>query len=175
MQGNKHVILIGFKGVGKTTIGKRLAKEIGWLFFDLDKEMERVYFQKHGKKLSFRKIMQLRGEKFFRGLETKTLKQVIKKQQAVIALGGGTVFASENRKIIRPHTIVNINTFSKIILKRLTKNGRPSFIGKAVGWQKIFIKQHKKFNKNYKGLGQIKVRNNSSVKTAVSRIVGLLA
>ncbi|MFH1188136.1 MAG: shikimate kinase, partial [bacterium] len=47
----RHIILIGFKNIGKTTIGKLLAKRLDIVFYDIDKEVENNYFKQTGEKL----------------------------------------------------------------------------------------------------------------------------
>lgn len=87
--------LIGFMGVGKTTIGRGLAEHLQLPFHDLDELLER----RSGKTIV--EIFKTEGEKVFRALETQILRDVAKKSASVVATGGGIFIKPENRDIIR--------------------------------------------------------------------------
>ena len=78
----KTIFLIGFMGVGKSTLGKKLAKKLDVPFYDTDKEIEKI----EGK--TIQEIFSLYGELYFRELEKKWL-QNFSITNAVIATGGG--------------------------------------------------------------------------------------
>ncbi len=78
------IFLIGFMGVGKTTIGKKLAELLHYSFFDLDKEIENYT------KKSISEIFEKDGEKYFREIESFILKSFLNHKNAVISTGGGT-------------------------------------------------------------------------------------
>jgi shikimate kinase len=88
------IYLVGFMGCGKSTIGRALAEELGWSFFDLDEEIEKST----GKKIA--EIFDHQGEGAFRALETEELKKRIKNVRTgrpqVVALGGGAISVQEN-------------------------------------------------------------------------------
>jgi shikimate kinase len=101
------VFLTGFMGAGKTTVGRELARTVGWSFVDLDAAIE----AKQGKTIS--QIFSESGEPEFRKLEMQTLRELLdasdpedpdeEPEPMVVALGGG-VFAQEaNRHLIREH------------------------------------------------------------------------
>lgn len=94
--------LIGLPGVGKTTWGRNLARELGWKFIDVDAEIERRY------SASPRRIIEELGEESFRDKETETLNAILaaKPQKTVISCGGGIVLREENRRLLRENTIV---------------------------------------------------------------------
>ena len=77
------IFLIGFMGSGKTTIGKKLAAKLGYGFIDLDAAIE------HAEGMYIRDIVGTKGELYFRGVESKTLKQ-LELVDKVISTGGGT-------------------------------------------------------------------------------------
>ena len=92
------IYLVGFMGSGKTTIGARLADELGWHFGDLDEDIVR------GNKLSISEIFDLHGEPGFRQMERAALRDRVRAVQSgrplVLALGGGTFVDSENNKLL---------------------------------------------------------------------------
>ena len=88
------ILLIGFMGSGKSSIGRRVARRLRYAFVDLDKEVELGA----GKKIP--QIFADEGEEGFRRRETQALCEVLK-ESAVIASGGGLVIRSENRAALR--------------------------------------------------------------------------
>jgi shikimate kinase len=88
-----RIYLIGFMGSGKTSIGRQLARKLGWKFIDLDKEIEQ------GEKRQVAEIFRENGEPYFRSLEKRYLRQASYSNRAVIALGGGTYVDDQNRAL----------------------------------------------------------------------------
>lgn len=96
MQSSKsNVYLIGPMGVGKTTVGNKLARLIGFEFLDTDHELER----RTG--VTIAHIFEIEGEDGFRSRETRLLEEVAEYHNHVIATGGGSVLYDNNRKTIR--------------------------------------------------------------------------
>ena len=90
----KNIYLCGMIGSGKTTIGERLARELGRAFFDLDREMDRILGH------SFHRLVQEKGWLAFRELEYRICKGFARLPGAVVGLGGGTVRYEWNRDIL---------------------------------------------------------------------------
>ncbi len=86
---NKRIFLIGFMGAGKTQLGKRIARGLGYSFFDSDREIEKMAG------VSIQEIFQTKGEAAFRQLESDWLKN-FEHPNAVISLGGGTPCFNDN-------------------------------------------------------------------------------
>lgn len=117
------IYLTGFMASGKTIIGKELAKKLKMDFYDLDEEIEK-FTQK-----SINQIFNDSGETEFRLIESKILKSISKKNNAIISLGGGVILSESNRKIINKNSLV-IWTFTSLskTLQRLTNtSNRPLF------------------------------------------------
>jgi shikimate kinase len=97
------IYLVGFMGCGKSTIGRALAEELGWSFFDLDEEIEKST----GETIS--EIFEQRGEAAFRALETEALKKRVQNirtgRPQVIALGGGAFTVQENFELATNHGV----------------------------------------------------------------------
>jgi len=89
------LFLVGFMAAGKSTIGKTLAKRLGYEFLDSDAIIE----SNAGR--SIPEIFASLGEDEFRNLERNTLKSLSGLTRAVVALGGGAYIAEENREILR--------------------------------------------------------------------------
>lgn len=87
--------LIGYRGSGKTTIGKRLADRLWQPFIDTDD----LVIKKAGK--SIKEIFEQDGEQRFRDLETEVVREVCTQPETVIAFGGGALDRDENREAIK--------------------------------------------------------------------------
>ena len=89
------IFLVGFMGVGKSTVGALLAVRLGWEFIDLDQEIEKTHSQ------SIREIFEHQGELQFRRMETEALQNLKQRVRCVVALGGGAFTDENNRSLIR--------------------------------------------------------------------------
>ena len=110
----KNLVLLGMMGVGKTTIGKIVARKQDMQFIDTDENIEEKC------SMSISKIFKEKGEKFFRIKEQKEVLKSIKKSNCVIALGGGAFINETIRNAILKNTIsmwldVNLRTLNKRI------------------------------------------------------------
>jgi shikimate kinase len=90
----ERLVLTGFMGAGKSTIGRLLAARLGWDFLDLDAHLER----RTGATVP--EIFALQGEARFRRLESTALASALTYRSTVIALGGGTPESLTNRLLI---------------------------------------------------------------------------
>ena len=92
------IYLVGFMGSGKTTIGVKLADELGWHFGDLDEDIVRLH------KTSISEIFDSHGERGFREIERDALRTRVRAVQSgkplVLALGGGTFVDPENNRLL---------------------------------------------------------------------------
>jgi shikimate kinase len=90
-----NIVLVGYRGCGKTTVGKRLADRLWQKFIDVDD----VIVKKAGK--TIKEIFEQVGEPRFRELETESLAEILKLDDHVLGLGGGTLGRDENRKMLK--------------------------------------------------------------------------
>jgi len=94
----KGIFVVGFMGAGKSTVGRALARRLGWSYIDLDEEIEAA------ERAPITEIFSQRGEPEFRRIETEALRRHLEKTgQAVIALGGGAFTIPANRDLLRGH------------------------------------------------------------------------
>lgn len=88
------IALVGMPGSGKSTVGRHLARQIGWRFADSDVEIERELGE------SIRSYFERAGEDSFRSLETSVLASLMERPSLVLATGGGAVLREANRKLL---------------------------------------------------------------------------
>lgn len=116
------LILIGFMGVGKTSVGKKLAEKLNLKFIDTDYEIEKS----ENKTIS--QIFEDYGERYFRTLETKVLKNALKEENIIISTGGGIITNKENYEILKNEkNVIFLDASTKTIINHLCNetNKRP--------------------------------------------------
>ncbi len=91
----RSVFLVGMMGVGKSTVGRALARRLGWDFIDLDHEIESAT----GVRIPV--IFEIEGEQGFRRRESQILASLMNRQRMVLATGGGAVIDPANRALLR--------------------------------------------------------------------------
>ncbi|HET6244258.1 MAG: shikimate kinase [Bacteroidetes bacterium] len=88
------IFLTGFMGCGKSTTGKKLAGKLSFEFIDLDQYIE----QRHESTIA--EILNVKGEEYFRNIETACLAELASKSNVVISTGGGTPCFNHNMNLI---------------------------------------------------------------------------
>jgi shikimate kinase/3-dehydroquinate synthase len=118
---DRHIALIGFMGVGKTTLGMQLADRIGRPFFDLDREIERSL------RRSIPDLFRREGEAQFRIVEAeRTLATLRFDRPSVLALGGGAIETAAIREALRKHALtVLIEAEVDEAWERVQQSSRP--------------------------------------------------
>ena len=117
----KNIVLIGFMGTGKTSIGKLLAAKLGCAFIDLDHKIEA------DNNMKIPEIFQKYGEAHFRELEKQAVKEAVERHGIVIATGGGTIKDKENMRLLKQSGVVICLTadIDEILLRTENKGDRP--------------------------------------------------
>ena len=118
----KSIILIGFMGSGKSSVGHKLAEHRGRSFLDTDNLVE----EKAGKTIA--SIFAEDGEASFREIETAVIRELKNRagDNAVVATGGGVVLKKENREALRETgTVVWLNVSPREVLNRVEGSDRP--------------------------------------------------
>lgn len=118
---SRPLVLIGLMGVGKSTVGHRLADKIGWKFVDSDTEIEAAAG------CSISDIFASHGEPIFRDLEQRVIKRLLEAEPLVIATGGGAWMQPAVRKLIKEKaTSVWLRAELEVLTERVSRrNTRP--------------------------------------------------
>jgi transcriptional antiterminator NusG len=123
-----NIVLIGFKGVGKTTVGQTLARRLERPFLDLDKALEKSFASRSGQRLSFREIFKTIGPEAFRLLEAEVAAELLSSGRKVVALGGGTPLISDAlRKLISEQWVLYLAADRDRLYARIMAGGLPAF------------------------------------------------
>jgi shikimate kinase len=118
-----RLILIGYRGTGKTTVGRLLADRLRWDFADADDHIEAAAG------MSIADIFKVEGEAGFREREAAALRSLCERERLVLATGGGAVLRPANRELLRAAGFVAWLTASpETVWKRL--QGDPTTTGR---------------------------------------------
>ena len=121
-----HLILVGLPGVGKTTIGKAAAKQLGRQFLDFDKEIER----RAG--MDVREIFRLKGEEHFRAMEFALTEELSTTGGMVLSPGGGWITQQRSVELLRSAgRIIYLRASPEAVARRLRRvETRPLLAGR---------------------------------------------
>ncbi|MFT4297414.1 MAG: bifunctional shikimate kinase/3-dehydroquinate synthase [Micropruina sp.] len=118
------IVLIGFMGAGKTTIGRILAERLGLPFVDSDLVIE------HQQRRSIATLFDELGEPGFRQLEERTIADLLDGQACVLSLGGGACGSAATREILRRHTVIYLHVELAEALARVGGDTYRPLLGK---------------------------------------------
>ena len=128
----KNLVLLGMMAVGKTTLGKIVAKKHGLRFIDIDLNVEKK------NSMTISEIFQKKGEKFFRMEEEKEVLKFMEKNNCVIALGGGAFINKTIRENILKNAIsIWLDVDIKSLNKRIKWNQKRPLLNKKNNQKKI--------------------------------------
>ncbi|MEL6441147.1 MAG: shikimate kinase [Cyanobacteria bacterium J06621_8] len=111
-----NVYLIGMMGAGKTTVGRHLAKSLGYRFVDTDQTIMAIA------KKSIADIFAESGEAYFRDLESKVLSELSSYTRSLISTGGGIIQTQMNWSYLRQGLIIWLDVELEILKKRVAKD-----------------------------------------------------
>ncbi|WP_309622736.1 shikimate kinase [Novosphingobium sp.] len=122
---DRPLVLVGMMGVGKTSVGRRLANALHLPFIDADEEIERAA------QMSIAEIFAQFGESYFRDGERRVIARLIQGPCRVIATGGGAFINPETRALILKQAIaVWLDSDVEVLVERVgRKNSRPLLQG----------------------------------------------
>lgn len=128
----RNIVLFGFMGTGKTSVGKKLAAEMNMRFLDMDHVIE----EREGRAIN--DIFATDGEAYFRQLERSLVKELADREGMVIGTGGGVVLNEENiSDFAGTGLCVCLNADPQEILKRLENDGSRPLLAEGDKLQKI--------------------------------------
>ena len=147
----KNLVLTGMMGVGKSTVGRKLAKKLKLKFADIDQIIESK------EKTTINAIFKNKGEDYFRKIETKVTLEELKKINLVIALGGGAFINKKIRQEVKDSSVSFwLDASLKSLLPRLKNLKKRPLLNKD--------NLEKKMNKIYSERKKIYDKSNFKIK-----------
>lgn len=170
MSATRPIALIGFMGIGKTTVGRELSRRLGWPVLDTDSEIE------SRSNMTIREIFDWLGEPHFRELEQEVIRAEAAQARRILSLGGGAFMQEGNRRLlIESCTVVYLAAPWSYVSKSVQrlKNTRPLLRDRtSAELEKLFASRHPVYD-----LAQVRVaipgRTPSQVADAVLELTGL--
>ncbi|MEW1808755.1 shikimate kinase [Pseudarthrobacter sp. NPDC080039] len=165
----KPVVLIGHTGTGKSSVGRELARLLGWPFWDSDE----LISDHHG---DIPSLFREHGEEAFRNYETDVIASIMQLTPSpyVLAVGGGAVLREQNRHHLTTLTVVSLTAEPATVLPRLLKNpDRPLLKGNvAERWMTL----HEQRKEIYASLADISLETDVGTPTChAQKLHALLA
>lgn len=137
MEGNPtRIILLGYMGAGKTTVGKALSKDLGMMFYDLD------WYIENRMHMTVKEIFDERGEEGFRKIESNMLHEVAEFEDVIISCGGGTPCFFDNMDYMnRQGETIYLKATPEVLYKHLKmgRTVRPLLLNKTPDEVREFV------------------------------------
>ena len=135
----ENMILIGFMGTGKSTVGKAMASRLARPLVDIDQAIVSHLG------VDIPTIFQVNGEKYFRDTETSILQQILMKKGQVVTTGGGAVLRAQNvTTMLSNGIVIALHASEDEIVKRVSSDrGRPLLAGNAKERVKTLLEERR--------------------------------
>jgi shikimate kinase len=132
----RRIVLVGFMGCGKSTVGRMLARELGWGFLDMDRRVE----ERCGKRIP--EIFAEHGEAFFRRQEREVAEEIRGAERLVVAAGGGAFASDETRDALRDGALtVWLWAPVEVVLGRVRPDGSRPLAGSRERILRLFAER----------------------------------
>ncbi|MCI8622983.1 MAG: shikimate kinase [Provencibacterium sp.] len=166
----KAILLCGFMGSGKTTVGRLLAKKLFARFIDTDEYIEQQ------QKMSIPNIFREKGEQYFRALEHVALQNAVEDSgplTAVVATGGGMMMDPDNIRTAQENgcTIIYLSTDFEICYERVCKSNRPLVMQHTKEELRALYEAR---HKVYSGICTTQMYNHQRPDTVVDNIISVV-
>lgn len=177
MEGNPtRIILLGYMGAGKTTVGKALSKDLGMMFYDLD------WYIENRMHMTVKEIFDERGEEGFRKIESNMLHEVAEFEDVIISCGGGTPCFFDNMDYMnRQGETIYLKATPDVLYKHLKmgRTVRPLLLNKTPDEVREFVgkqlaEREKYYNKAKHVLDVNLMDNFEKIKITVAEVKRLL-
>lgn len=153
------IILIGFKGAGKSLIGRALAKKLNMEYSDTDAIIEGLYEIFEGQKLTCREIHKKHGAEYFRKMEAEAIKEAFGSTYSVISFGGGALATMEAFRLDASFALfVYLMVDKEELYRRIMADGVPAIFDRD-NPRASFDKLYAERSPGYERYATVKVDN----------------
>ena len=161
----KNIILCGFMGCGKTTVGRALAQKTGYRFVDMDGLIEK----RQGKSVS--EIFAQEGEAAFRRMETEIARELSAQSRLVVAAGGGALLNPENAALFRESGVIVLLDLPVEVLQERLKDDTNRPLLQRPGRNAVIRELYEKRIPLYRAAADLSVRADFPPGEAADRIL----
>lgn len=157
----KAIVFVGPMAAGKTSIGKRVAKELGVPFIDTDSQI----VQRHG---AITEIFAQRGEAEFRRIEAEVVAREIAEPGArIVSLGGGALTTAQTREMLRDYPVILLMTTERAVMKTVNLAKRPLLRDDPGAWSRILEQRRPQ----YEAAAKVTFRTDKNSKEGITRMI----
>ncbi len=169
MDTRRNIVLCGFMGCGKTTVGKLLSARLGMKFVDMDEYIEAW------QNTTISEIFAQKGEEAFRRMETEAAQRLSAQEGQVIAAGGGTLLATRNVEILQKNgTIILLDAPLSSLQQRLARDTVRPLLQKA-NRDEVICQLHAKRMPLYRAACNFSVDAGAAPGQVVEEIIRILS
>lgn len=156
-----RIVLVGFKGSGKSSVGKRLAKQCGFAFVDVDAVIEAAH-AKGGRKSGVRAIFKKHGREYFLKMEGSALKKTARMRNVVVSLGGASPLnPAFSKALFKNARFAYLKAKRNVLFARIVEKGIPPFFDRE-NPRRTFNMLYKQRTPVYEKIADIVVENSGA-------------
>lgn len=123
-----NIVVIGFKGAGKSTLSPLLAEQMGFSFDDLDRRVMEKASALLGERIEVRDAFRRLGAASFREMECELLAGALEEDELVLALGGGAALDAAAPDLLRECCVVYLRVPEDELISRIERDGWPAYL-----------------------------------------------
>ena len=160
-----RLIIIGPMASGKSVVGRRLSKRMGFDFLDTDKTIEEIT----GASISW--IFDIEGEEKFREREAKVFSELAVLENTIISTGGGIILREENRILLKENIVIHLDVSIQTQIERTLNDEKRPLIKDHVNKETVLREIADKRNPLYKEYSNITISEKDNPDLAVEEIL----
>ena len=160
-----RLIIIGPMASGKSVVGRRLSKRMGFDFLDTDKKIEEIT----GASISW--IFDIEGEEKFREREAKVFSELAVLENTIISTGGGIILREENRILLKENIVIHLDVSIQTQIERTLNDEKRPLIKDHVDKETVLREIADKRNPLYKEYSNITISEKDNPDLAVEEIL----
>ena len=160
-----RLIIIGPMASGKSVVGRRLSKRMGFDFLDTDKKIEEVT----GASISW--IFDIEGEEKFREREAKVFSELAVLENTIISTGGGIILREENRILLKENIVIHLDVSIQTQIERTLNDEKRPLIKDHVNKETVLREIADKRNPLYKEYSNITISEKDNPDLVVEEIL----